>query len=153
MASSVSTPSTHHNAVGFGVGCWRRSLPPGGREGLGMDRSTFRKAQLIASHVHHYGVALAERAVEHAQGKRIEQPPLQGTLERARPIDWIITLADEEVFRCFAQLDRDFPVAEAFQQPAQLNFDNVLDVFLLERVEEHDFVDAVDELRAEVRAQ
>src|SRR5688572_31109135 len=104
MASSVSTPSTHHNAVGFGVGCWRRSLPPGGREGLGMDRATFRKAQLLASHVHHHGVALAERAIEDAQGQRIQQPPLQGALERTRPIDRIIPLTDEEVFRRVAEL-------------------------------------------------
>src|SRR5688500_9955175 len=142
MASSVRTPSTHHKAVGRG-GCWRRSLPPGGCEELGMNRLTFRKAQLVASHVHYYGVALAERAVEHAQRKRIEQPPLQGALERARPIYWIITLADQEVFRSFTQLYRDFPVAEAFQQPAQLNFDDLLDVLLLERVEDHDFVDAL----------
>src|SRR5687768_1278323 len=153
MASSVSTPSTHHKAVGFGVDDCRRSLPPGGREGLGMDRLTFRKAQLVSSHVHRYGVALTERAVEHAQSKRIQQPPLQGPLERTSPINWIITLADQEVFRGVTELDRDFAVAEALQQPAQLNFDNLPDVFLLQRVEDHDLVDTVDELGTEVRAQ
>src|SRR5688572_12583641 len=153
MARSVSTPSTHHRAVGFGVDDCRRSLPPGGRDGLGMDRLTFRKAQLVSSHVHRYGVALTERAIEHAQSKRIQQPPLQGALERASPIDRIITLTDQEVFRGVTELDRDFAVAEAPQQPAQLNFDDLPDVFLLQRVEDHDLVDTVDELGTEVRAQ
>src|SRR5687767_392528 len=153
MARSVSTPSTHHSAVGLGVDCCRRSLPPGGREGLGMDRLTFRKAQLIASHVHYHGVTLTKRAVEHAQGKRIEEPPLQGAFDRTRPVHWIITLTDEEIFRTFAQLNRDLPVTETFEQAAQLNFDDLLDVCLVQRVEKHDFVDAIDELRTEVRAQ
>ncbi len=124
MASSVSTPSTHHSAVGLG-GCCRRSLPPGGTLGLGMNGLTFRKAQFVSGHVHRDGVALAERAIEHAQGEGIQQPPLQGALERTRPIDRIITLTDEEVLGRFAQLNRDLPVAQALQQPAQLNFDDL----------------------------
>src|SRR5688572_7009153 len=153
MASSVNTPRTHHSAVGLGAVGWRRSLPPDGSEGLGMDRATFHKAQLIASHVNHHRVALAERAIEDAQSQRIQQPPLQGTLERTRPIHWIIPLTDEEVFRRVTELDRDFAVTQPLEQAAQLDFDDLANVFLLERVEEHDFVDAVDELRPEMGPQ
>src|SRR6185436_13276234 len=76
IASNVRTPSTHHRAVGL-WDCWRRSLPPGGSDGLGMYRVSFREAQLATGEIHHDGVALAERAFEHAERQGIQQLPLQ----------------------------------------------------------------------------
>src|SRR3954468_24900434 len=107
-----------------------------------MNSVTFREAQLVTGHVHGDNIALAERSLEHAAGQRIEEPPLQGPLERASPIYRIITLTDEEVFRRIAELDGYLAVTEPLQQPPQLDLDDLLDVLALQGVEEHDFVDA-----------
>src|SRR6476620_4058471 len=122
MARSVNAPSTHHSAVGLLDDC-RRSLPPDGREGLGMKSVTFRETQLVAGDVHRHPVPLAEGALEDTQRQRVQQLSLKGALEWARPVYRIIPLTDQEVLGRVTELNGDLAVAEPFQEPPQLAFD------------------------------
>src|SRR4051812_6987987 len=102
-----------------------------------MNGVTSRETQLIPGDVHGDGIAFGERAFKNAAGQGVQQPLLERALQRTRPIYRIITLTDQEVLRGVGQLDSDLPVAETFQEAAQLDLDNIADVRLLQRVEEH----------------
>jgi hypothetical protein len=85
--------------------------------------------------------------------QRVGDAMLDHALERAGAKGRVVALADEQFFGRVAQLDGDLAVAQQRAQPLQLNLDDLLQLLPAERVEDHDLVDAVEELRAEVAAQ
>ncbi len=113
----------------------------------------FCERQPIRADVHNDAIALGEFAFEDAHGKRVQDPPLNGSLERASTVAGIIPLLHEEFLRPFGELDFDFPVGQSLHQPSQLDIDDLLDVIARQGVEEDDFVDAIEEFRPEVLPQ
>ncbi len=98
-------------------------------------------------------VALAELALQHLQGQRVEHAPLDGALERACAVGRIVAFLHQEVLGRVGQLDVNLPILEPLQQAAKLDVDDLLQVLEAERVEEDDLVDPVQELRPEVLPQ
>jgi len=98
-------------------------------------------------------VSLAKLSLENRQCKRVEDPALDGPLERPRTVDRIVSFLDDEVTRFVGQLDPELPLFQAAEQRRQLNVDDLADLGPPERVEEDDVVDAVQELGLEMLAQ
>src|SRR5262245_33586589 len=128
MASTSSAPSAHQRAVGRG-GAMRFSLP-GGTEGLGTYRFTFRKRQRVAARIDHHAIAFAELAVEHLHRQRVQDAALDGPLERPGSIDRIIAFLDQLVAGGVGQLDPDLPLLQALQQAPDLDIHDLADVAL-----------------------
>src|SRR5208282_2855819 len=89
-------------------------------------------------------------AVEQLHGERILNEPLDSALQRARPELRIVPFAEEQLVGFLRQGDLDFSLRELTAEVLKLQVDDLLDFLLAERVEDHDFIDAVQELRAEV---
>src|SRR5688572_31750681 len=105
------------------------------------------EGQAIVSHVDRYVIAFAELAFEHPHRQRIEDTALDGALQRPRAVHRIVAFRHEERLGRLAQVDVDLPFLETLEQAADLDVDDRLHVLQAERVEEDDFVDAVEELR------
>src|SRR3954469_16311715 len=114
---------------------------------------SFFKLQSIAAAVDHHRVAFEEVALEHPERERIEHQPLNRALERPRAVDRIVSFTRELFLGRFGELDVNFPLLEAPDQTRNLNVDDPLQVLAIERMEEDDLVDAVEELGPEVVAQ
>ena len=54
----------------------------------------------------------------------------------------------DDLLRLVVQVELDPPVAEAFALPRHLELDDLAELILRQRLELHDLVDAVEELRA-----
>ena len=86
--------------------------------------------------------------------QRIEHAPLDRPLERPRAVGRVVAFLDEQVFAAASvSSTRIFRSSSRFSKPAQLDVDDLLHVLAAERVEDDDLVDAVEELRPEVRPQ
>jgi hypothetical protein len=72
--------------------------------------------------------------------------------QRACAVDGVVALAGDEHPRRLAELEGDAPVGQPGADVGDLQVDDPLDLGQRERLEQHDVVDAVEELRAEVRA-
>src|SRR5438093_9499864 len=117
------------------------------------DSLAFLERQPILPRVDRDRIALDEMAFEHPQRQRIKYQALNGALERPRAVGGIVALADEQLLRFLGEPDVDLPLFEALHQPGDLDVDDLLQVLAAERMEEDDFVDAIEELGPEVIAQ
>ena len=77
---------------------------------------------------------------------------LDGSLQRPRTVDRVEALPGEELLRRVRELELDLALGQAGPKSTQLDVDDLLDVVSTERIEDHDLVDTVEELRAEVLA-
>src|SRR5262245_48566037 len=97
-------------------------------------------------------VAGAEIAAQDTLCERILQLLLNRALQRPRPVDRIEARLREAIACGGVEHEADLPLGEPALQILELNVDDLADVLLLERMEHHNVVDAIDELRAEVLA-
>src|SRR6185437_12494470 len=74
-------------------------------------------------------------------------------LERPCAVHRIVTFADDETLRRLGQLDVDLAILEPLQQALHLDIDDLLHMLQAERMEEDNFVHAVQELRPEMLSQ
>src|SRR5688572_20235353 len=98
-------------------------------------------------------LARLDAAFEDLQRQRIRKQLLNRALQRPRAKRRIVALAEERFPRSRRKLQRDLAVHQVPPQRFELNIDNAFDLFLAEALEDDDVVDAVQELRFEMRAQ
>ena len=78
---------------------------------------------------------------------------LDGALERPRAVHRVVAAVRQIVARGVGEVEGEVAVGQPLLEPAELDVDDLPDVVALERVEDDDVVDAVQELGAEVLAQ
>src|SRR5207248_6711184 len=101
--------------------------------------------------VHADAVARPPLALEQRQRELVDQLLLDHALERARAEGRVVAQVADQRLRVVGQLDLDAALGDALGDLAQLQLDDLLDLFPRERVELDDLVQAVDELRLEAR--
>src|SRR5512135_3372034 len=96
-------------------------------------------------------VAGLELAFENLLRKRIFQLLLDSALERTRAVNRIEADVAEQVERLVRQLQRQLALSQALSEVLDLDARDLADLRLVQRAEHDDLVEAVDELRPEVR--
>src|SRR5262249_60178303 len=94
-------------------------------------------------------VARAELAVEDFQRERVLYHSLDRALERPRAVNGVVAPFGQQRFRRVGDLDRNLPIRQQALEALELDLDDVLDLLAPERIEDHDLVDAVQELGLE----
>src|SRR5690606_37761503 len=108
---------------------------------------------LVFAGVHEDGVALVEPALEHFLGQRVLHQPLDGPPQRPGAELRIVAFLDQQLLGRLGELHVHAPLRELLGQVGQHDVDDPPDVFLVQRVEHDDLVDAVQELGPERAAQ
>src|SRR5208337_2603383 len=98
-------------------------------------------------------VAVEDFAVENLERQRILHQFLNRALQGARAEVRVVALGEQQVFGGVGQLERNFAVGEQAADVFQAQLDDVDQLFLAERAEDDDVVDAVQELRLELCVQ
>jgi len=107
----------------------------------------FYAAALVRLHDH--GVALVELAVDDQRRERFLDVVHQRPLERTHAVARLVAHGRQPVFGPFGDLHLVAQPARAGHQPLQFQVDDPFHVGDLQRAEQHDVVDAVEELRGE----
>ena len=94
-----------------------------------------------------------EPSLEQLERERVLDEPLDRALQRPRPERGIPALLGEELLRLVGDLELDAPLGKPLAQARELQLDDVRELLLRQRLERHDLVDAVQELRPEPVAQ
>ena len=126
-------------------------MPLPARRTCGLRARARHEHQLAALRIHLDRIAIAEPAGQDRLRQRVLQLLLDRALERSRTVDRIEADVSEQLESLVAQFDADAALAQSLLQPAQLDPRDRLDLRLVQRVEDHDVVQPVDELRAEMR--
>src|SRR5208337_1340236 len=92
-------------------------------------------------------------AIQDFERQRVLNQALDGALQRARAELRIVTLAEQQLLRFRRQFNLDLALSQNLPQVLELKVDDLFDLLLAERVEDHDLVHAIDELRPEVLEQ
>src|SRR5688572_18760703 len=90
-------------------------------------------------------VTFAEFPFQHAHREWIEDMPLNRAFQRARAVRRIVTFAHEPLFRGVGERDENLPLFEPLEQALYLDVDDGLHLVAAQRMEDDDFVDAIDE--------
>ena len=98
-------------------------------------------------------IAVEDAAVEDAHGERVLHEALNGALERAGTVGAVVAGVEDGFFGGGGELECDFAVAQEFAEVVEAEVDDVGEVRFAERVEDHDVIDAVEELGAELLAE
>ena len=98
-------------------------------------------------------VALAKVALEQAQGQRVLHLALDNALQGPGAERRIVPLFGQQLLRRAGQLDLHVPFRQQTLQIPYLDLDNLLQMFLRQRVKDDDLVDAVQELGPELLPQ
>src|SRR6185503_6695058 len=139
-------------------------IAPPGRPGRGIVRRspgrlsrgfilTFLKPQSIVPHVDGDAVTFTEVSLEDAHRQRIEDTALDCSFQRPRAVGRIVPFGYEELLCRVRKLDVNLAILEPLEQGMNLDLHDRLHVLKAERVEEDDFIDAVQKFRAEVLTQ
>src|SRR5262245_14587178 len=100
-----------------------------------------------------HGVAVLDLALEDRLRERILDAALDEAPQRPRPVDRVVAFAGEEVDHLGIGRERDLAVGQAAPELRELEPHDLAERLRRERIEYEDFVDAVQELGAEVTAQ
>src|SRR5581483_11063494 len=103
--------------------------------------------------VHGDGITGQDLAVEYFHGERILDQALDGALQGPCPKLRVVAFAEEQLARPVRQLDFDLPIGQQALEMSELQVDDLLDLFLAEPVEDHNFIDSVQKLGPEVLEQ
>ena len=98
-------------------------------------------------------IAVQNFAVENLQRQRILNQLLDRALQRTRAKVRIVTLREQQIFGRIGQLQRNLAIGEQAANVFEAQLDDPYQLFLAQRTEDDDVVDAVQELRLEVRVQ
>jgi hypothetical protein len=99
---------------------------------------------------HEVHAVFAPGAAQDLFGERILEHLLDRAAQRTGAVVGVVATLDEEVHRLLRQLERDVLLLQAIHHLAHLDVDDALEIALLELVEDHHLVNAVDELGPEV---
>ena len=102
--------------------------------------------------IHRDGFVRCITTFQHALGDGVLQFLLDGALERACAIQRIEAHLGQFVECGFADFQLEVALGQAFLQALELDDRDVADVLGVQAVEDHHFVDPVDEFRPEVLA-
>src|SRR5262249_46291532 len=91
--------------------------------------------------------------LEDLHGERVLDHALDHALQRARARGRVVAPLGEELARLVGELERDAPLRDQLPHAVELDLDDPADLLAAELVVDDDLVDAVQELRLEVRAQ
>ena len=93
--------------------------------------------------------AVLEPSSDEVIGERITDGALNGPAHRAGPIQRLISFFDQPLFDFVIQLDLDTSFHKTRVQLTDQDVKNGVEMFILNLMEDHDFVQPVQELRAE----
>src|SRR5579863_5133024 len=126
-----------------------------GRSGSACFRPLFNKLHFarLRIRIHAQCIAWLHFAVQKLQRQRVLDQPLNRTLHRPRAVRRIVAFAEEQSFRRRSEVQFHLLLAEPLQQMPQLKVNDVLDLVLAQRTEQHDIINPVQELRTEDLAQ
>src|SRR5690625_3698243 len=82
--------------------------------------------------------------------KRIFQIALDCSAKRPRTVFHVITFVDQEQLGIFANVENDLLLGEALRNLVDFEFDNLHEVIAIERTENNDLIDPVEELGLKV---
>ena len=117
---------------------------------LGDDTLPLGEGQLaVLAHVDEHDVARLPRALEQLLGQRVLHVRLDGTTQRAGAVDRVGALLGQQVLSGVRELDGHALPDEAVPQLAHHEVHDAANLVLRERLEHHDLVHTVEELRAE----
>src|SRR2546428_142259 len=108
---------------------------------------------LAVLRVHEDRVALLELASQHLLRERVDHQALDGPFDRTRPVDRVESLLRDERLRVVGEVERDLSLREPLGEDLRLLLDDLHELRRHEVLEDHDLVDAVQELRPELSAQ
>ena len=99
------------------------------------------------------GAAFRVAAFQDSAAEGVEDIVLDGALERAGTINGVIAMGGHQLGCGIAELHLETAGCEALVYAGQLDVDNALEVSSFQAVEDDDFINAVEELGAEMGAQ
>ena len=106
--------------------------------------------QALRARFHHHDITRPELAGQNPSGQRIFQFLLNRPLERPRAVNRIEASLAKLIQCRRGDLQPHLPVSQSLAQITDLNVRNRPNLLLAQRMEHHDFVDAVDELGPEM---
>src|SRR5256712_2918442 len=126
----------------------------GGRRFLAAGAVDAREREHVVrrARVHADGVAGPEVTLQHFDRQRIEHHALQRALQRPRAVHRIVARLPHGLLRPIGQLQLELLVGEQLGETSELDLDDLRQLVTTEAVEDDDFVDAVQQLRPQLRA-
>ena len=101
-------------------------------------------------HFHGDQVLAVECAAQQLFGERVFDPLLDGAAQRASPIIQVAAFVDDEFLGLVGEEQLHSLFVQAFAHLGQFNLDDVFQVLASQVTEDHDLVDAAQELRLEL---
>src|SRR5438874_11552818 len=99
------------------------------------------------------GLTFADVAFQDVDTEWVENFFLDRAPERTRSVNRIETFARQQFLSRVGELEGNLLLLETLRQATELDLHNLFQVVLTEPVENDDFIDAIEKLRAEMRAQ
>ena len=96
---------------------------------------------------------MQHRALQDAHGQRVLHQALDGALERPGAVGAVVAGLEDGFARGVGELERDSAVEQELAQVVEAQVDDMRELRLAQRMEDHDVVHAVEELGAEVLLQ
>src|SRR6266446_8405959 len=107
----------------------------------------------LAIAVHANMIAGEHLAVQDLQRQRILHQSLNRASQRPGAVCWVVTFAHQQLLRRGREFKRDLAFRQQLFHSAQQQLHDALELLFAQRIEDHNFIDAIDELRAERGAQ
>lgn len=111
------------------------------------------EGDVITFHSSPDGAVLRESPLQYGHAERIQQVMLYSALERTRSVDRIVPVSRNQSCGFIGELEFQFAVAQSLTDALELDVDDAFEIILLQPVEDDDFINSVEELRAEVTAE
>src|SRR5256885_4856084 len=108
-----------------------------------------RQMVAVLGPIHPDGVALRVLPFQHGHGQWVLQQPLDGPLQRARPVDGVVALRHDQLFCGGRHLEPELPLGHQPLDALELEIHDLRDVLARARPEDDHVVPPVQKLRAE----
>src|ERR1700687_2908469 len=122
------------------------SAPPSGRDSVGRPQQQLT----VLGGVDDDRVSVGEHALEKPNGERLNELLLDHSLQRPRAVRRVEASPRQLLLCGRRQLETHLALVKPFAEAAQLDLDNALDLLQPKCMEDHDFVDPIDQLWPEV---
>src|SRR5713101_2522285 len=130
----------------------KNSYLAGSSGGPIIDRAA-RELQALATSIDLDARAVANLSREQLASERRFQLALDYPLQRPRAVRRIVAVLGKVVTSPVRQVERDLSLFEPLTQPHELDIDNLAQFVAGQRMEHHNLIDAVQELRTEALPQ
>src|SRR6266511_314732 len=128
---------------------WRGRAKAGSARKCSLRRGPLVEYELVVGDRNLDRIVLMQVSAQDLFGKRIFQVTLDRTAHRARAINWVVTLLDEEILRFFVELDLDILSLQSIHDLPHFEIQDQDQVRLVQGAEDNDIIQAVQELRPE----